>query len=94
MVGAEELGPQVNISVIQIDIIRDNNLLTHGRNYRWLVNFCRIASAFIAKTSISGFDFRWIQQIGGFRIRGVILRIIRIVQGVGKLWMLPVGRHS
>ena len=92
--GAEELRPQVNISVIQIDIVSDHNLLTHRRDNGRFVNFCWVKSFVIAETSISGFDLHWIQQIGGFRICGVILSIIGIVQGVGKLRMIPVGRHG
>ena len=92
--GAEKLRPQVNISIIQIDIVSDNNLLTHRRDNGRLVNFCRIDSFVIAETSISGFDLRWIQQIGGFRICGIVLSIIGIIHSVGKLGVIPVGRHG
>lgn len=92
--GAEELRPQVNISIIQIDIVSDNNLLTHRRDNGRLVNFCRIDSFVIAETSISGFDLRWIQQIGGFGICGVVFSIIGIIHSVGKLGVIPVGRHG
>ena len=92
--GAKELRPQVNISIIQIDIVSDYNLLTHRRDDGRLVNFCRIDRFVIAETSISGFDLRWIQQIGGFWICSVVLSIIGIIHCVGKLGVIPVGRHG
>ena len=92
--GAEQLRPQVNISVIQIDIVGDDNLLTHRGYDRWFVNFCRVEGTFIAETLISGFDFRWIQQVGGFRISSVIFGITGIIQVVDKLGMIIVWRHG
>ena len=92
--GAEQLRPQVNISVIQIDIVGDDYLLTHRGYNRWFVDFCRVEGTFIAETLISGFDFRWIQQIGGSRIGGVIFGITRIIQVVDKLGMIIVWWHG